>query len=101
MVITEDDLKRSAELLTEVEVKMGTVFRGIGKSDISSLINDAIAFIENSATPTIPIWQFARQFEGNMDKLVMDRVLFTLESSKYIKIIKSPGADAVIHILGR
>jgi hypothetical protein len=101
MVITEDDLRRSAELLAEVEVKMGTVFRGIGKSDISSLINDAIAFIENSATPTIPIWQFARQFEGNMDKLVMDRVLFTLESSKYIKIIKSPGADAVIHILGR
>jgi len=101
LIITEDDLSRAAALLAEVEVKMGTVFRGIGTSDISSLINDAIVFIENSRTPDIPMWQFARKFEGNMDKIVLDRVLFTLEASKYITINKKPGTDTMIRVLGK
>ena len=101
LIITKDDLERSSILLAEVEVKMGTVFRGMGASDISSLINDAIIFIENSSTPDIPMWQFARQFEGNMDKLVLDRVLFTLETSKYIVIDRRPGADTMIRVLGK
>jgi hypothetical protein len=101
MVINRDDIERSAELLDEVEVKMGTVFRGIGKSDISSLINDAIVFFENSETPDIPIWLFARHFEGNVDKFSMDRVLQTLESSKYIELIRRPGMDTMIHVLGK
>ena len=101
MVISKDDLERAATLLAEVEVRMGTVFRGIGKSDISSLVNDAIVFIENSETPDIPVWQFARQFEGNMDKFAMDRVLFTLEAAKYIKIVKRPGTDSMIYVLGK
>lgn len=99
LVLVKEDFTRSAELLAEVEVKMGLVFRGMGKSDISSLINDAIVFIQNSLTPDIPIWQFARYFEGNMDKLSMDRVLFTLEASNYIKLVKRPGMDSMIHIL--
>jgi len=80
---------------------MGTVFRGIGRSDISALINDAIIFIENSATSHIPIWQFARHFEGHMDKFSMDRVLTTLEASNYIKQLRYPQADNQIVILDR
>ena len=101
MIITKDDLERSSIMLAEVEVKMGTVFRGIGTSEISALINDAIVFIENSSTPDIPLWQFARQFEGNMDKMVLDRVLFTLETAKYIRIERKPSADTMIRILDR
>lgn len=101
MVITADDLQRASDLLLEVEINMGTTFRGIGKSDISSLINDAIIFIENSATNEIPLWQFARYFEGNMDKLSMDRVLTTLEASKYVKQVRKPGIDPMIVILDR
>ncbi|MHA1289028.1 MAG: DUF3987 domain-containing protein, partial [Candidatus Thorarchaeota archaeon] len=91
MIMTAEDLARASEFLLGAEVKMGRVFKGMGKSDISSLINDAIVFIENSLTKEIPVWQFARQFEGNMDKFIMDRVLFTLEASNYIKIVKRPG----------
>lgn len=101
MIIKADHLARAIHLLAEVEMKMGTVFRGIGKSDISSLINDAIIFIENSTTPDIPLWQFARHFEGNMDKFIMDRVLVTLEAAEYIQIVKQPGAGSVIHVLGK
>lgn len=101
LVLLKDDIERANSLLTEVEVKMGLVFRGIGKSDISSLINNAIVFIENSGTDEIPIWQFARYFEGDMDKFTMDRVLTTLEASNYIRLIRRPGMDQVISIADR
>ena len=99
MVMTVDDLARAAVLLAEVEVKMGMVFKGMGRSDISSLINDAIVYIANSHIPDVPIWQFAKHFEGDMDKFIMERVLTTLETMNLVKIIKRPGADTVIHIL--
>ena len=96
MYISEDHLQRASDLLFEVEVKMGTTFRGIGKSDIASLINDAIIFFENSITKEVPLFQFARYFEGNMDKLSMDRVLDTLQASKYVQMIRRPGMDPMI-----
>ena len=101
MILTRDDLERSANLLAEVEIKMGVVFRGLGKSDIASLINESILFIEDSLTPDIPVWEFARHFEGNMDKIVMDRVLSTLEASNHIKLIRKPGVGTIIHKLDR
>lgn len=100
LILTADDFERSASMLAEVEVKMGTVFRGLGRSDISSMINDAIIFFQNSATPDVPLFQFARRFEGDVDKFMMDRVLTTLESMKYIKVLRKPGTDSVIHVLG-
>ncbi len=100
MIITKDDVERAAQLLAEVEVKMGTVFRGIGKSDISGLVNDAIIFLENSSTPDVPLFQFARRFEGDADKVMLDRLLYTLEAMKYIKVIRKPGDDSIIHRLG-
>ena len=99
MTMTADDIERAAILLAEVEVKMGMVFKGMGRSDISSLINDAIVFVTNSHVPDIPIWQFAKHFEGDMDKWTMDRVLITLETMGLVKVIKRPGADTIIHIL--
>lgn len=101
MVLTLEDGLRAAELLAEVEIKMGTVFRGLGRSDISDLINEAIRYIETSKINEIPVWQFARAFEGNMDKFVMTRVLDTLEASKYIQIIKRPEVGQSIVILGK
>lgn len=100
LVVTKDILERAATLLAEVEVKMGTVFRGIGKSDISSVVNDAIIFLANSETPDVSMWQFARRFEGDADKFTLDRVLVTLEAMKYIKVVKRPGTDTIIHRLG-
>jgi hypothetical protein len=99
MVITYEQVKRAAELLDEVEMKMSTVFRGLGKSDIADLLNDAIRFFETSRTDEVPLWQFARSFEGNMDKFTMDRVLRTLEVSKYIEVHNRPGAGTTIVIL--
>ena len=99
MVITSDDIDRAIELLAEVEMKMGKVFKGMGRSGTSDLLNDAIVFIANSAVPDIPLFQFARYFEGDMDKFEMDRVITTMESMNLIKVIKSPGIGSTLHIL--
>lgn len=98
MIMDLEDIERAALLLSEVEVKMGTVFKGMGRSDISSLINDAIIFINNSQTPDIQLWQFAKHFEGDMDKFIMDRVLVTLETMGLIQVIKRVGTGTTIHI---
>ncbi|GAG32081.1 unnamed protein product, partial [marine sediment metagenome] len=100
LVLTKDDLDEAIEILKEVEVKMPLVFRGVGKSDMASLMNKAIVFIENSATSEILFYQFARYFANDMDKLQMDRVITTLEATKTIKLLRRPGADDVIKVLG-
>lgn len=99
MIMDLQDIDRASILLAEVEVKMGLTFKGMGRSDISALINDAVIYISNSAIPDIPFWQFAKSFEGDMDKWTMDRVLTTLESMNLVKVLRRPGADTIIHIL--
>ncbi len=99
MIMTSEDIERAIALLAEVEVKMGTVFKGMGRSDLSGLINDAVVYIAGSHLKEIPLYQFAKHFEGDMDKMMMERVLMTLESMKTIKVIKRPGADTTILVL--
>jgi len=99
MIMTSEDINRAIALLAEVEVKMGTVFKGMGRSDLSGLINDAVVYIAGSHLKEIPLYQFAKHFEGDMDKMMMERVLMTLESMKAVKVIKRPGADTTILVL--
>jgi hypothetical protein len=98
LIFTKDDIERAVGLLKEVENKMATVFRGIGRSDISSLMNEAIVFFESSNIPEVPLYLFYRRFEGDADKFMIDRVLTTLETSKYIQVIRR-AQDTVIQIL--
>lgn len=98
LVIEQQDMERAIELLEEVEVKMSTVFRGIGRSDISGLLGDAIAFLENSPVPDVPLYLFYRRFEGDVDKIMMDRLLNTMEQSGYIDVVRRPGLDTLIRI---
>jgi hypothetical protein len=99
MMMDIEDIQRAAIFLAESEIKMGRVFKGMGRSDISSLINDAITFLITSKVPDVPLWQFAKHFEGDMDKFTMDKVIVTLEAMNFAKIIKRPGTDSVIHVL--
>lgn len=97
--ITGDDLNEAINILNEVEVKMESVFRGVGKSDIASLINNSTAFLVNHRKPEVPFFEFARRFNSDMDKLTMDRVLDTLEASNIVRVIRKPGSENYIKIL--
>ena len=98
MIITSEDIERAIFLLAEAEIKMGKVFKGMGRSGTADLLNDAIVFIANSQVPDIPLWQFARYFEGDLDKFEMERVLLTMESMNIIQLMKTPGVGTIIHI---
>lgn len=99
MTLDKPDLDEARKMIKEVEVRMPLVFRGVGKSDMSSLIQRAIAFIETSVVDEIPLFQFARYFQNDMDKVTLDRVIGTLETMKLIRIIRRPQADTLIKIL--
>ncbi len=99
LIIEEQDMRRAVEFLEEVEVRMSTVFRGIGRSDISNLLGDAIAFLESSVADEVPIFLFYRRFEGDVDKMLMDRLLNTLEQSGYIEVVRRPGLDTMMKII--
>ncbi len=79
---------------------MPLVFRGVGSSDIASLVHRAIAYVQMSPVDEIPLFQFARHFTNEMDKNMMDRVLGTLQAMKTVKIINKPQADTIIKRLG-
>ena len=97
MIVNVNDVNRAISLLAEAEVKMGSVFRGIGKSDISSTINDAIQFLYRYEVGVqIPLATLARRLEGDVDKLTMDRVIQTLEMMNLIKLVRKPGLDPMI-----
>ena len=80
---------------------MELVFKGVGKSDIAGLLHKSTMFLINSASSEVPFYQFARYFSSDMDKIMMDRVLFTLESTKAIKMVRRPGADDIIKVLAQ
>jgi len=99
LILTADDLARASGYLKEAEVNMALTFKGVGKSDLSGSIQDAITYFVNLHKKNIPYWHFARYFEGDMDKDTMDKVMRTLESMKLIRIVKKPGADEMIIVL--
>jgi hypothetical protein len=97
--VTMDDLQEAINLLEEAEVKMEGVFKGVGKSDIASLINSATNYLVNSRRSEIPFVDFARRYSSDMDKVTMDRVLNTLEASEIVKLINRPGGQCTIKVL--
>ncbi len=99
MLIEADDFNRASLLLAEAEIKMGKVFKGMGRSGTSDVLNDAIVYVANSKIPDIPLWQFARHFEGDLDKFEMERVISTMEAMNVIKLVRTPGQGSTLHVL--
>jgi hypothetical protein len=101
LVITEDDLAAAIVMLDEVENKMGMTFKGVGQSDLAGMMYKATMYLKSSPTGEVPVHEFVRYFEGDLDKIMMDRVLNTLIASKIINLIKKPQADAIIKVIDR
>lgn len=99
LVLTTDDLTEAVEILEEVEQTMAMTFKGVGKSDIADLMFRANIFFGKSKTDEIPYSEFARYFEGDADKLTLDRLLDTLEAMNKARVIKAPNAPAIIKII--
>ena len=101
LVLTGSDLDRAVAILTETEKKMQSVFSGVGRSDISDLIEKMMSFLLMSKTSEVPVFQIASHFRSDMDKLTMDRVFATLEAMNFCRVCHRPGADDYVKVLGR
>ncbi len=99
LVMTRDDLMEAIAMLNEVENKMGMTFKGVGQSDLAGLIYKATMYLKSLSTGEVPVHEFIRYFEGDMDRFMMDRVLGTLEASNILQVIKRPQADNMIKVL--
>jgi len=99
MTLTTKDLERAVAILEEVELKMQGVFKGVGNSDTADILHRVIMFLKISKNKEIPVWQLAKHFQGDMDKIMMDRVMATLETMKMAKVIHRPQADDIIKVL--
>jgi len=99
LVMSGEDLKLAIAALEEAEQKMALVFKGIGKSDISELVFRSHMFFKTAKSDEIPYYQFARYLEGDADKFTLDRVINTLEAMNIIRLIRRPGADAIIKLI--
>jgi len=101
MTLDIEDFNRAVSTLEEAEVKMQLVFRGVGKSDLSSMLSKSIIFFKTSEIDEVPYWQYAQHFQGDLDKFTMDRILSTLSSMNMIEILHRPQADTIIKIRDR
>lgn len=101
MYLEKDDLDRAVGVIEKAELKMQNVFGGVGRSDISELLHRVLMFIKTSTTTEIPLFQLARHFQSDMDKLAMDRVLNTLEVMNVAKVVSRPQANDYIKVLDK
>jgi hypothetical protein len=99
--LDESNLKEAMNTLFEVEKKMGLVFQGVGRSNIADIVHQANTFLLNSKTNMITISQFMKQFENDLDKFTLDRVISTLEVCRIIKVIHKPGCEDTLLITAR
>ena len=99
LVLTKDDLISAIEILNEVEQPMAMTFKGVGKSDIADLMFRANMFFKTCHEDEVPYSKFAKFFEGDADKMVLDRLLATMEAMNTAKVIKRVGAESIIKLI--
>jgi len=73
LILREVDLKRAIESLNTVEMRMGRVFSGLGKSDIAELITRVLAWLYIKKETTMA--ELMREFYHDADVWTMERAL--------------------------
>ena len=84
MVIGEEELERSINVLSTTEADMPKVFSGVGKSKSADVMVRALTFI--AAKKEVRMRDLMQQFYYDADKQDMERVIETLESTGCIKV---------------
>jgi len=97
LIITENDIDRAIEILEKTEIKMPRIFSGVGKSDISGLIPEVMAYLSVHKNSTKA--QILRAFIQDADDYIIDRVIRTLDQMDYIQIVHG-GPDIIIKYKG-
>ena len=84
LTLTDVDFRRAVELLEETERRMANTFAGVGKSQLSSIMNRVLQYLRNHGESKYS--DLLKQFYFDADDKTMGVVVGTLERSKLIKI---------------
>jgi len=98
LVITKEDIEKAIRILHATERRMPQVFSGVGKSQIISILPRIMSYIAELKTVTKP--KLMERFLSDIDDFMLDRVLKTLQTMKYIKIIENVGKPTEIQYTG-
>lgn len=98
LVITGGDIQKAIKILQATESRMPQVFSGVGKSQIISILPRIMSYIVEAKTVTKP--NLMRRFIADIDDYMLDKVLKTLQTMRYIKIIEQVGKPTEIHYTG-
>ncbi len=85
MVMTGDDLTRAIGILEEAEVKMPRVFTGVGRTEVSRLIPEVIAFIESQGGK-VTRDKLMQKFYTDTDEFTLSNVIKTLDTMNYLEV---------------
>lgn len=98
LLITGDDINKAIKILHATERRMPQVFSGVGKSQIISILPRIMSYIAELKTVTKP--KLMERFLADIDDFMLDRVLKTLQTMRYIKIVEQVGKPTEIHYTG-
>ena len=98
LLITGDDINKAINVLHATEKRMPQVFSGVGKSQIISILPRIMSYIAELKTVTKP--KLMERFIADIDDFMLDRVLKTLQTMKYIQIVEHVGKPTEVHYTG-
>lgn len=97
MIVDGCDFRKALELLEATEVKMKQTLTGYGKSNISELIQRAIVYLGTEGKVYKHVMM--EHFIDDADRFTMDRVLETLTTMRYAKVV-TDATGQVIEFIG-
>ena len=98
LIITGDDINKAIRIIQATEKKMPQVFSGVGKSQIISILPRIMSYIAEVKSITKP--KLMERFLADIDDYMLDRVLKTLQTMRYINIVDKVGQPIEIHYTG-
>jgi hypothetical protein len=85
MILEDIDFIRATDILTQTEVKMPLTFGGVGKSNISDVMNKVM--VEIALQKECTLSHLLGRFYRDVSKWEMEKMIETLEVMKYITLV--------------
>ena len=96
MVISDKDLTRAINILTETEKKMPFTFSGMGRSNASDIVASIMSEIASRGEKGIPLKELMQLYYRDADGVLMDKILSQLTIMGFAtRVVRTDG----IHIL--
>ena len=92
--MTDDDLKRSIDILEETEMKMHNVFNRMGQSSQAENIQKVMNFV--ARRKEVSMAQLMQEFLMFVSEIEMDQILGALRASNFIYAPISRGSEVYI-----